>query len=154
MKTEIVMSRELYDELIRLCLDALPEKVYGLIGGSDIYHPRSLYPCSTNLRNTPEWRAIFDSFGEFHRNPDVGFVIESSEVKTVVDRMSERAESLVGIFHSHRFLSVEPSKADIALSSDPALLCYIIAVSNPSAAKVGVYSLGDDGFKRIPIIRV
>ena len=154
MKPEIVMSRELYDELIRICLDALPEKVYGLVGGSSIYHPTSLYPCSTNLRNTPEWKAIFDAFGEFHRNPDVGFVIESSEVKTVVDRMSERGESPVGIFHSHRFLSVEPSKADIALSSDPALLCYIIAVSNPPAAKVGVYSLGDGGFKRIPIVKV
>jgi proteasome lid subunit RPN8/RPN11 len=153
MKPEIVISRKLYDELIRLCLDALPEKVYGLVGGSDIYHPLSLYPCSTNLRNTPEWKTIFDSFGEFHRNPDVGFVIEPSEVKSVVDEMSAKGESLVGIFHSHRFLSVEPSKADIALSSVPELLCYIISVNDPPAAKVGIYALGKDGFESIPIAR-
>jgi proteasome lid subunit RPN8/RPN11 len=151
MKPEILMSRKLYDELVRLCLDALPEKVYGLVGGSDIYHPKSLYPCSTNLRNTPEWKSIFDSFGEFHRNPDVGFVIEPSEVKSVVDEMAEKGEFLVGIFHSHRFLSVEPSKADIALSSVPELLCYIISVSDPPAAKVGIYSLCKDGFQSIPI---
>jgi proteasome lid subunit RPN8/RPN11 len=151
MKPEIVISRELYDALIRLCLDALPEKVYGLVGGDDIYHPKSLYPCSTNLRNTPEWKSIFDSFGEFHRNPDVGFVIEPSEVKSVVDEMYAKGESLVGIFHSHRFLSVEPSKADLALSSVPELLCYIISVNDPPAAKVGIYSLCKDGFRSIPI---
>ena len=152
--SEIFISRRLYAELARICLDALPNKAYGLVGGSDIYHPKSLYPCSTNLRNTPEWKAIFDSFGKFHENPDLGFVIAPSEVKSVVDEMSVRGESLVGIFHSHRFLSIEPSKADIALSSDPALLCYIISVSNPQAAKIGIFSLGDDDFQSIPIVQV
>jgi len=151
VKTEIVISRDLYTELTRICLEALPDKAYGLVGGSDIYHPKSLYPCSTNLRNSSEWKAIFDSFGEFHRNPDVGFVIAPSEVKTVMDAMSDRHESLVGVFHSHRFYSVEPTKADIALSSDSDLLCYIISVRNPPAAKVGIYSLGDGGFQNIPI---
>ena len=150
-KPEIVISEKLYAELTRICLEALPDKAYGLVGGSDIYHPKSLYPCSTNLRNSSEWKAIFDSFGEFHRNPDVGFVIAPSEVKDVMDAMSDRHESLVGVFHSHRFYNVEPTKADIALSSDPDLLCYIISVSNPPAAKVGIYSLGNGGFKNIPI---
>ncbi len=151
VRSEIVISRDLHAELTRICLDALPNKAYGLIGGSDKYHPKSLYPCSTNLRNAPEWKAIFDSFGEFHRNPDVGFVIDPSEVKTVIDEMWARRESLVGVFHSHRFYNVEPTKADIALSSDPDLFCYIISVRNPPAAKVGIYSLLDDGFQSIPI---
>lgn len=151
VKPEIVISKKLYAELTQICLGALPDKAYGLVGGSDIYHPESLYPCSTNLRNSSEWKAIFDSFGEFHRNPDVGFVIDPSEVKTVMDAMSDRQESLVGVFHSHRFYNVEPTKADIALSSDPDLLCYIISVSNPPAAKVGIYSIGVGGFQNIPI---
>ena len=154
VKSEIEISRELYDELTRICLDALPNKAYGLIGGSDKYHPKSLYPCSTNLRNTPEWKTIFDSFGEFHRNPDVGFVIAPSEVKTVKDEMSARCESLVGVFHSHRFFNVEPTKADIALSSDSDLLCYIISVSDPPDAKVGIYTLSHDGCQSIPIAMV
>lgn len=151
VQSEVLISRELYAELTRTCLKALPNKAYGLIGGSDKYHPKSLYPCSTNLRNAPEWKKIFDSFGEFHRNPDVGFVIAPAEVKTVNDTMLSRRESLVGVFHSHRFFNVEPTKADIALSSDPDLFCYIISVSNPPAAKVGIYSIGDDGFQSIPI---
>lgn len=153
LKSEIVISRELYAELTRICLDALPDKAYGLIGGSDKYHPKSLYPCYTNLRNTPEWKAIFDSFGEFHRNPDVGFVVAPSEVKSVKDAMSARGESLVGVFHSHRFYNVEPTKADLALSSDPDLLCYIISVNNPPAAEVGIFSLGESGFQNIPIVQ-
>ena len=151
---EVVIRRELYAELTRICLDALPDKAYGLVGGADKYHPKSLYPCSSNLRNTPEWNAVFDSFGEFHRNPDRVFVIAPSEVKSVVHTMISRGESLVGVFHSHRFLSVEPSEADISLSSDPGLLCYIISVRNPPVAKVGIFSLGDNRFQSLSIVQV
>jgi proteasome lid subunit RPN8/RPN11 len=151
-ETGIVISRDLHAELVRICVDALPHKAYGLVGGRDKYHPGSLYPCSTNLRNTPEWSAVFESFGDFHKNPDLGFVIDPSEVKSVMDSMAKRGESLVGVFHSHRFLCVEPSKADIDLSADPGLLCYIVSVTHPSFPEVGVYSLDGSGFRSIPIL--
>jgi proteasome lid subunit RPN8/RPN11 len=153
VKSDIVISRELYAELTRICLDALPNKAYGLIGGSDKYHPKSLYPCSTNLRNTPEWKEVFDSFGEFHKNPDLGFVIAPSEVKEVTDRMASRAESLIGVFHSHRYLRAEPSVADIALGSGSDLLNYIVSVAKPPSAIVGVFSLYESGYRTISIIR-
>ena len=152
-KPEIFFSENLYKELISLCLDALPNKAYGLVGGADIYHPKSFYPCSTNLRNTPEWKVIFDSFGDFHRNPDLGFVIAPSEVKTVTEEMSARQESLIGVFHSHRFLRAEPSVADIALNSDPSFLSYIISVARPPSAEVGIFRLDGCGFQSIPIIK-
>ena len=149
----IAISRDLYAELVRICVDALPDKAYGLVGGRDKYHPSRLYPCSTNLRNTPEWSAVFESFGDFHRNPDLGFVIDPAEVKSVMDAMAGRGESLVGVFHSHRFLCVEPSKADIALSADPGLFCYIVSVTHPPVPEVGVYSLDGSGFRSIPILQ-
>ena len=152
-RSRIIMSEQLYSELVRICLDALPHKAYGLVGGPDKYHPKSLYPCSTNLRNEPEWNAIFESFGEFHKNPDLGFVIAPPEVKAVTDRMASCQESLVGVFHSHRFLSVEPSIADIALSSGSELLSYIISVTDPASAEVGIFSLSENGYQNIPIIR-
>jgi proteasome lid subunit RPN8/RPN11 len=151
--TGVVMSEELYSELLRICLEALPHKAYGLVGGSEIHRPESFYPCKTNLRNTPEWKSIFDSFGDFHRNPDLGFVIEPSEVKVVTDRMASRGESLVGVFHSHRYLRDEPSIADIALSSGSELLSYIVSVTDPRSPRVGVFALSNDGYQRIPIIR-
>ena len=60
-KLEIFISRQLIEELIRLCVSALPHKAYGMVGGTDFHHPKSLYPCSTNLRNTPEWKPLFES---------------------------------------------------------------------------------------------
>jgi proteasome lid subunit RPN8/RPN11 len=149
MSIEIFISKPLASELVRICLDALPHKAFGLVGGIDIHHPQSLYPCSTNLRNEPEWKAIFESFGEFYKNPDLGFVISSLEVKSVMDAMALRQETLVGVFHSHRYLIAAPSEVDMALNSDPGMLSYIVSVSNPSAPELGVFRINGDGYQKI-----
>jgi proteasome lid subunit RPN8/RPN11 len=148
---ELFLSTEMSGKLVRICLDALPGKAYGLVGGSDIYHPMSFYPCSTNLRNTAEWKKIFESFGEFYKNPDLGFVIAPVEVRQIMRLMEARREFLVGVFHSHRYLSAEPSEADISLSSDSTALCYIVSVVDPSHPNLAVFRLDGGGFKKIPI---
>jgi proteasome lid subunit RPN8/RPN11 len=148
---EVFLSIEKSDKLIKICLDALPHKAYGLVGGSDIFHPASFYPCSTNLRNTAEWKQIFESFGEFYKNPDLGFVIEPVEVRQVMKTMEDREESFVGVFHSHRYLPAEPSEADISLSADSRVLCYIVSVVNPSNPELAIYRLDSGGYRKIPI---
>ena len=149
---EIFVSQRLADELVRICLNALPHKAFGLVGGPDMYRPQSLYPCSTNLRNEPEWKAVFESFGEFYRNPDLGFVISAPEVQSVMKSMALRGEELVGVYHSHRYLSVHPSEADVALNSDSGLLSYIVSVANPSAPEIGIFRLTGNGYQKIPIV--
>jgi proteasome lid subunit RPN8/RPN11 len=146
---EIFISKHFASELVRICLAALPHKAFGLVGGTDMSHPQSLYPCSTNLRNEPEWKALFESYGEFYRNPDLGFVISSPEVQSVMKTMELRYETFVGVFHSHRYLSAEPSEVDIALNSDPGLLSYIVSVANPSAPELGVFRINGDGYQKI-----
>jgi proteasome lid subunit RPN8/RPN11 len=153
VKPEVFISKPLAEELIRICVDALPHKAFGLVGGNDLYHPKSLYPCSTNLRNAPEWKSIFESYGEFYRNPDLGFVIAAPEVKVVLETMDSRGESFIGVFHSHRFLRAEPSEIDIALCTDPGLLCYIVSTVDPSAPEVGIFRLHGGGFQSIPIVK-
>jgi proteasome lid subunit RPN8/RPN11 len=153
-KTGVLMREELYSELVEICLNALPQKAYGLVGGGDLYHPGSLYPCTTNLRNTPEWKPVFESFGEFHKNPDVGFVITPSEVKAVMDKMALRGEHLIGVFHSHRYLCAEPSIADIGLNSGSEIFSYIVSVVNPPSVEVGIFSLRESGYRSIPIVRI
>jgi proteasome lid subunit RPN8/RPN11 len=154
MAGEIIISERLYGELIHACLYPLPHKAFGLIGGKDIYHPKNIYPCSTNLRNEPEWRAIFESYGEFYLDPDLGFVIAASEVKQVTDMMASRKESFIGVFHSHRYLHAEPSPVDLATNSDPNMLCYIVSVVSPSAPVVGVFRLNGESYQSIPIRRI
>ena len=148
---KIFMKTCLLEELVRLCLEALPHKSFGLVGGEDLYHPTSLYPCSTNLRNTPEWKPVFESYGEFYQDPDLGFVISTPEVKTVLEAMDARRESFVGVFHSHRYLCAQPTEIDVALSSDPDLFSYIVSVANPAEPEIGVYRLSGGGYQTITI---
>ncbi|MBP1609029.1 MAG: hypothetical protein H6Q04_1264 [Acidobacteria bacterium] len=150
----ILISESLLEELIRICLQALPHKAFGLVGGEDVYHPKSIYPCSTNLRNEPEWKAVFESYGEFYRNPDLGFVMSAEETKEVLDIIDSRNESFIGVFHSHRQLPAEPSVVDLALNCNPNLLSYIVSVVDPSAPVVGVFRLERDTFHNIPILRI
>jgi proteasome lid subunit RPN8/RPN11 len=150
---QVFISEHLIKELAGICVRALPHKAFGLVGGIDLYHPKSLYPCSSNLRNTPEWKTIFESFGEFYRDPDLGFVISPPEVKSVLDMMVLRREAFVGVFHSHRILSAEPTEIDIALSTDSSLLSFIVSVVNPSNPEIGVFRLSNGGYQNIPIVR-
>ena len=151
---KVFLSEALFDEWIRICRDALPGKAYGLVGGTDLYHPTNFYPCTTNFRNTPEWRPIFESFGDFYKNPDLGFVIAPSEVRGVIQTMAERKESLIGVFHSHRFLYAEPSDLDIGLSADPNMLCYIVSLVDPAVPKYGVFELAAGAYQSIPIVKL
>jgi len=150
---EIHIPELLYQELTRICVGALPHKAFGLIGGADPYHPSTLYPCSTNLRNEPEWKSLFESFGDFYKDPDLGFVIAHPEVKTVMDEMDARGEAFIGVFHSHRILRAEPSEIDIFLSSDPGLFSYIVSVVDPSNPEVGIFSIRGGSYQKVPIVR-
>ena len=150
---KVFISVDLIKALTKICVGALPHKAFGLVGGEDIYHPKSLYPCSTNLRNAPEWKPIFESFGGFYRDPELGFVISPPEVKVVLEAMDSRRESFVGVFHSHRFLRAEPTPIDITLSTDPKLLSYIVSVADPSTPEIGIFRLNGGGYQSIPIVR-
>jgi proteasome lid subunit RPN8/RPN11 len=152
IKPGVFISKHLLQQLIRICVDALPHKAFGLVGGTDLYHPKTLYQCFTNLRNTPEWKPIFESYGDFYKDPDLGFVIEPPEVKAVLDSMDSRRELFVGVFHSHRYLRAQPSDIDIGLGMDTGWLSYIVSTVNPSAPEVGVFRLSGGGYGSMPII--
>jgi hypothetical protein len=150
---EIFIPENFYRELIRVCLEALPHKAFGLVSGIDLFHPKTLHSCKTNLRNEPEWKPIFESFGDFYKDPDLGFVISAPEVKTVMESIDVRQESFIGVFHSHRFLRAQPTEIDIFLSSESDLLSYIVSVVNPSHPDVGVFRLNGGSYERITIVR-
>jgi proteasome lid subunit RPN8/RPN11 len=151
--SEILIPEPLYQELIQVCVSALPHKAFGLVSGSDLYHPTTLHPCKTNLRNEPEWKALFESFGDFYKDPDLGFVISHPEVKTVLESIEAHQESFIGVFHSHRFLCAQPTELDLFLSSDSDQLSYIVSVVDPANPDVGVFRLNGGNYERITIHR-
>ena len=139
----IHLPKELADDLIDVCLKALPRQAYGLVGGRDGYRPQSIYLCSSNLRNTPEWKKVFDSFGDFYKNPDRGFVLDPEEQIGILEKMRARGETFVGVFHSHRWNPPVPTQADLALHVNPQLFCYIISVIHPERPELQIYRLED-----------
>jgi hypothetical protein len=151
--SEIFIPESLYQELILICAGALPHKAFGLVSGSDLYHPKGLHPCKTNLRNEPEWRPLFESFGDFYKDPDLGFVISHPEVKAVLESIDARQEAFIGVFHSHRFLRAEPTKLDLFLSSDSNLFSYIVSVVDPSNPDMGVFRFNGGNYERIMVHR-
>jgi hypothetical protein len=87
------------------------------------------------LRNTPDFQGYFESFGDFYRNPDRGFVVSPDEVWSVMRRMQQRHEEVVGVFHAHRVhVGGEPTRLDRAthMTHNGNTLSYIINVENPA----------------------
>lgn len=93
---------------------------------------------------------IFDSFGDFYRNPDRGFVISAEEHLAVLRVMRERGETFIGVFHSHRWHGPEPTKADLALHVDARILCYIVSVTMPEQPVLRIYRLLEECYEEIP----
>jgi proteasome lid subunit RPN8/RPN11 len=144
------LRKELADELIGACVDALPSKAYGLVGGKDVYHPQSIYPCSTNIRNAPEWKPLFESFGDFYQDPDRGFVVTPEEQRAVLNRIEARGQSFVGVYHSHRFTDPDPTELDLALHIDSRMLCYIVSVVRAESPQLKVYRLEESSYEEVP----
>lgn len=146
---KIVLPKRFLADLLGVCLKALPGKAYGLVGGRDYYRPESVYPCTTNLRNTPEWKSFFESFGDFYRDSSRGFVISPDEYMTTVKQIAARGESFVGVYHSHRCTHAEPSALDLALHLDRDLFCYIVSVTEPAKPVVRVYRMEEASYEEI-----
>jgi hypothetical protein len=143
----IVARKEFVSGLIALSIDYLPRKAYGVIGGTDLYHPSSVYQCFSNLRNTPDFKEYFESFGDFYKNPDRGFVVSAEEVWSVTREMRRRQEDLVGVFHAHRvFVGGEPTRLDRAthLRHNGSTLSYIINVENPAQPTLRAFRIVDE----------
>jgi proteasome lid subunit RPN8/RPN11 len=150
LRERVLIGKPLVEKLTAVCLEALPAKAYGLVGGKDPHHPESIYPCSTNLRNTPEWKSVFESFGDFYKDPDRGFVISPDEYRQVLEKMEAAGQSFVGVYHSHRCHHSEPSQLDMALHVDPTVLSYIVSVVDPDKPEIKIYRLERTVYAQIP----
>src|SRR5512139_2531269 len=146
------VTRTLFDELVRLAVGALPRKAYGLVGGTDRAHPVTLYPCSTNIRDTPGCREVFESFGSFYRDLDRGFVVAPEESSALLEAMAVKGERLVGVYHSHRCRGAHPSDLDVALHYHADVLCYIVSVVDPARPDTRVYEIGEGGCRQLELI--
>ena len=140
----VKMHTTFYKSLLEESINALPKKLYGLIGGRDILTPLTIYPCNTNLRNNPEWAAKFASYGEFYYNLDRGFVISPEEFIRINKKMKKNGEIFVGVFHSHRCTSARPSQLDIDFHYSKEVFAYIISVVNQNRPVLKIFQINPE----------
>ena len=153
MQRKIAFESKLYDRLVSLCVDALPEKAYGIIAGKDDSTAREIYPLKTNLRPENETiNGIFQSYGQFYCDKDRGFWIDKREQFEILQCIQEKGFSVLAIYHSHRCRLATPSQVDIDLHYDPQALALIVSVVNPDKPEVKAFEIANDRFQEAEIV--
>jgi proteasome lid subunit RPN8/RPN11 len=174
---KIIFDKKLYDRLVSLCVDALPEKAYGIIAGNggksdengltdqvelgsqggmkdqNGYKVEEIYPLQTNLRpDNEKINGIFQSYGEFYCDKDRGFWIDKREQFEVLKRIADKGQKVVAIYHSHRCRLATPSQVDIDLHYDSNALALIVSVVNPQQPEVKAFEISNDQFWEAEIV--
>lgn len=152
---KIIFHRKLYDRLVSLCVDALPEKAYGIIAGigGNGNEVEEIYPLQTNLRpDNEKINGIFQSYGEFYCDKDRGFWIDKREQFEVLKRIAEKNLKVIAIYHSHRCRLATPSQVDIDLHYDSSALALIVSVVNPEQPEVKAFEIGNNRFQESEIV--
>ena len=151
----INFKRELYGDLITTCTKRLPIQTYGLFSSSkDCYHPEKVHIFYSNLRNNPEWKQIFESYGEFYqKHSDAGFVSSPNELVKIEKKIREIDHILIGVFHVHRYQKACPSQVDIDLHYNKDLWCLIISLINLDKPEIKAYWINEKSKKDEIIIK-
>ncbi len=158
-RRKIIFEKKFYVHLISLCVNALPDKAYGIVAGQDRtagqggYKVEEIYPLQTNLRlDNEKIDKIFQSYGEFYCDKDRGFWIDKREQFKVLKLIQEKGLRVIAIYHSHRCRLATPSQVDIDLHYDPNVLALIISVVNSKQPEVKAFEIANDRFHEIEII--
>ncbi len=113
-------------QLIEIALAAAPREACGLLSGVD-GAVRAVLPL-TNVEHNPEgcgWRA------------------DSREQFLAFQRMDERGEELIAVFHSHPRSTAYPSERDVEHALYPDARYVIVSLLDPDAPAVKAFRIVD-----------
>ena len=129
----ITLSREHIEEMVAHARETSPAECCGLVGGRD-NRARGIY----RLRNVA-------------RDPLVGYEAAPEELFAAQRAMRERAEELLGIYHSHpRSSEPVPSDTDVRLAYYPTAIYFIIGLgATPSTLRAFRISERDTSWEQI-----
>jgi len=143
---KIVLPKELLFDLIQRSLQSLPRKTYGMFLSSMRHGmPEEFHIFESNIRNTPEWKSFFESYGEHHiKHDDAGFVVDPQELLEFYEDIQSRNMIPVGLFHTHKRHQAIFSQIDRDLHCDSDLWHLIISIADPSNPDVRAYCIEGD----------
>lgn len=132
MQDELLISRELLDEVISFCKGAYPNEACGILAGkgSEVL---KIYKMA-NIENSP-----------------VSYLTDSGEQFKVMKDMRENNLSMVAIFHSHPSSAAYPSRGDVNLAfyQDSA---YVVVGLTEKEPVVKAFSIREGDIKEIEVV--
>lgn len=126
-------SRQLRNEIVAHSLEDAPNECCGLVGGRDgaattVYRAR-------NAEESP-----------------LRYSVHPSDQFSIMERMEEAGEDLVGIYHSHTVSPAYPSQTDINLADGwPDPLYLICSVVNPGEPDLRAFAIRDGGVDEVAL---
>jgi len=118
-------SQELRGQIVAHALEDAPNECCGLVGGgagaaATVYHAR-------NAEESP-----------------LRYSVHPSDQFSIMERMEEAGEELVGIYHSHTVSAAYPSQTDINLAEGwPEPLYLICSIVDPDEPDVRAFAIRD-----------
>lgn len=127
----LTIGRRLLQRVLEHCMEEKPLEACGILAG---FGGRvSAAYATDNSRQSP-----------------ISFEIEPSQQEAALERIAERGEELVGIYHSHPTAPAVPSANDIAQAVHyPDAVRLIISLNGPT--ELGAFLIRDGEVQQVPL---
>jgi proteasome lid subunit RPN8/RPN11 len=151
----VVLTESLRDRLLTEIRERHPRKTYGyLLSATDPARPTDFVSFKGNIRNSPDWRWKFHSFGRyFVDHDDAGFVTTPEESWLVEQEIAARGLDEVALFHTHLRHPANFSGVDYELhvARFERLWHLIVSMRNPELPQLRAYDVSVGGVRELPL---
>jgi len=151
----VVLAPELHGRLVATVRELFPKKAFGyLISDTDEWTPTDFVLFSDNIRNEPEWKEEFESYGQyFVEHGDAGFVATPEESWRLQKEIWARGMFEVGVFHSHQRHPANFSRIDYDMHRRrfEKLWHVIISMRNPRLPQVRAFEVLPSGVRELDV---
>ena len=152
---EILFAEAVHDRLVGTIRRRFPRKSFGyLLSEGSPTAVTDFILFEENVRNEPESRRQFESYGRyFVEHHDAGFVASPEEVWRVQKEIWARGLREVGVFHSHRRHPANFSGIDYDLHTErfENLWHLIVSMRNPLVPQLRAFSVSRRGIRELGV---
>ncbi len=130
--SELLISRELFDQMVTHCREAYPNEACGILAGTGS-SVTQVYPM-TNAEPSP-----------------VSYFMEPKEQFRVMKALRQESLTMLAIFHSHPQSPAYPSAKDVSLAFYDDAVYVIISLMNQDDPVIKAYTIIDHGVGDISV---
>src|SRR5262245_62105727 len=151
----VVLTESLYRRLLGVVRERHPQKWFGyLLSATAPTRPTEFVCYECNIRNSPDWRGRFESFGRyFVEHDDAGFVTTPEESWRVAQEIAARGVDEVALFHTHQRHPANFSRVDYELhmSRFHNLWHLIVSMRNPELPQFRAFAVSSTGVRELSL---